>query len=222
MKKKTLLIDLDGTLLGSKPRAARWRFIVYLLAYFLFKGLNPIPRIKAVKGFRAQLESGFANKKGTSNFHFLVSEYSQATKLPIAAAETELRAALNYVFAKMRPAFFGKPESLVFLEWAIGRFNLVLATNPAWPLEIVKTRLDWGQIDPKAFSFISHAENMSYCKPNPNYYRELLTQINIPAEECLMIGDDRRKDLPAQEANIEVYIISDENCGFADLKERLT
>ena len=65
-----------------------------------------------------------------------------------------------------------------------------------------KTRLRAGGLDDFTFDFISHSEVMTRCKPDPRYYRELLERLRARGEECLMIGNDPRKDLPAKDAGI--------------------
>ena len=86
-------------------------------------------------------------------------------------------------------------------------YRVVLATNPVWPLDAVRTRLRAGGLDDFTFDFISHSEVMTCCKPDPRYYRELLERLQARGEECLMIGNDPRKDLPAKEAAINTFLI---------------
>ena len=87
--------------------------------------------------------------------------------------------------------------------------KLVLATNPLFPKEAVEKRLSWTGINPADFELLTHYENMSYAKPNPNYYQEILGKINVNAENCLMIGNDLKEDAAAAELGITTFIIED-------------
>jgi HAD superfamily hydrolase (TIGR01549 family) len=87
--------------------------------------------------------------------------------------------------------------------------RLVLATNPLFPKEAVEKRLSWTGINPADFELLTHYENMSYAKPNPNYYQEILKKINVNAEDCLMIGNDLKEDAAAAELGITTFIIED-------------
>jgi FMN phosphatase YigB (HAD superfamily) len=48
---------------------------------------------------------------------------------------------------------------------------------------------------------------MTRCKPSRDYYRELLDRLGSGAEECVMIGNDPRKDLPAKEVGITTFLV---------------
>lgn len=87
--------------------------------------------------------------------------------------------------------------------------KLVLATNPLFPKEAVAARLSWIGIDASDFELLTHYENMSYAKPNLNYYQEILEKIDAEPEDCLMIGNDLKEDAVASELGIETLIIED-------------
>jgi FMN phosphatase YigB (HAD superfamily) len=86
-----------------------------------------------------------------------------------------------------------------------------------WPYDAVRRRMEWGGVGDLPFEFISHSQTMTRCKPSVDYYRELLERIGRTPEQCLMIGNDARKDLPAREIGIETYLLG----SYDELKERL-
>ncbi|ADQ15579.1 HAD family hydrolase [Halanaerobium hydrogeniformans] len=86
--------------------------------------------------------------------------------------------------------------------------SLVLATNPLFPRQAVVERLNWAGIAAEDFDFISSYENMSYAKPNPNYYQEILDKIGASPNNCLMIGNDLEDDTAAQDIGIPTLIIN--------------
>ena len=47
------------------------------------------------------------------------------------------------------------------------------------------------------------------CKPTLEYYEELLAQEKFKAEDCLLIGNERKMDLPATRAGIAVFTMRD-------------
>jgi len=87
--------------------------------------------------------------------------------------------------------------------------RLVLATNPLFPKEAVEKRLSWTGINPDDFELLTHYENMSYAKPNPNYYQEILEKINVNPANCMMIGNDLKEDAAAADLGITTLIIED-------------
>lgn len=49
-----------------------------------------------------------------------------------------------------------------------------------------------------------------YCKPNPDYYRDLLEKVGFAPAECLMVGNDVGEDMIAEEAGMRVLLLT--NC----------
>ena len=52
-------------------------------------------------------------------------------------------------------------------------------------------------------------ENCSYCKPNPEYYREIIKQLGVKPEECLMVGNDVGDDMVAETLGMKVFLLTD-------------
>ncbi len=86
---------------------------------------------------------------------------------------------------------------------------LVLATNPIFPQAAVAERLNWGGLSTSLFMFVTSMENMHFCKPNPDYYREIAARIGCRPEKCLMAGNDTLEDLSASEAGMKTFLVED-------------
>ena len=53
-------------------------------------------------------------------------------------------------------------------------------------------------------------ENSRHCKPNPDYYREVLQKLGKTPERCLMVGNDVEEDmLPARALGMKVFLLTD-------------
>lgn len=87
--------------------------------------------------------------------------------------------------------------------------KLVLATNPLFPKTAVVERLNWAGLSEDDFDFITSYENMSFAKPNPDYYLEILDKIEQAPEDCLMIGNDMEEDTAAADVGIKTVIVND-------------
>lgn len=87
--------------------------------------------------------------------------------------------------------------------------RLALATNPIFPAIATKSRVAWAGLDVDDFEFITTYENSSFCKPNLNYYKEILQKLNVSADECLMVGNDVGEDMVAKELGMEVFLLTD-------------
>lgn len=87
--------------------------------------------------------------------------------------------------------------------------RLVLATNPIFPATATEARIHWAGIEPSDFEFYTTYENIGFCKPNPAYYREISTRLQVKPEECLMIGNDVTEDMAAHELGMQVFLLTD-------------
>jgi HAD superfamily hydrolase (TIGR01549 family) len=88
-------------------------------------------------------------------------------------------------------------------------FRLVLATNPIFPAIATKNRSEWAGLDISDFEFFTTYENSCYCKPNTQYYNDILAKLNLNASECLMVGNDVNEDLIAESLGIKVFLLDD-------------
>lgn len=89
------------------------------------------------------------------------------------------------------------------------RYDLVVATNPLFPMKAVLDRINWAGLDAKDFIFITSFEDMHFCKPNLDFYREILKKIEKDPSNCLMVGNDIKEDMIAREIGIKTYLIND-------------
>lgn len=87
--------------------------------------------------------------------------------------------------------------------------GVVVATNPIFPMTAVQQRLEWAGVADIPFQHITSYEKSHFCKPNIEYYQEILQQIGCRPEECLMVGNDVEEDLAAGKIGIKTYLVTD-------------
>ena len=87
-------------------------------------------------------------------------------------------------------------------------YELVIATNPLFPFEAVKARVEWANLDIDDFKFVTSIETSSFAKPNINYYKEILDEIKKDPDECFMVGNDVLEDLVIRELGIKTFLIN--------------
>ena len=86
---------------------------------------------------------------------------------------------------------------------------MVVATNPVFPLQAIRERLRWGGFGDTEFTLITSYENMHFCKPRRQYYKEILRMLGRKPAECWMIGNDVGEDLVAGELGISTFLVQD-------------
>lgn len=87
--------------------------------------------------------------------------------------------------------------------------RVALATNPIFPAIATQKRIHWAGLEPEEFELYTTYENCSYCKPNPEYYREIIKQLGVKPEECLMVGNDVGDDMVAETLGMKVFLLTD-------------
>ncbi len=87
--------------------------------------------------------------------------------------------------------------------------RLVLATNPIFPTVATENRIRWAGLEPSDFEWYTTYENIGHCKPNPDYYRDILERLGCAAEECLMVGNDTEEDMIAETLGMHVFLLTD-------------
>ena len=97
-------------------------------------------------------------------------------------------------------------------------YNIVLATNPLFPMKANHHRIEWAGLVPNDFSYISSFEGNKYCKPNLEYYQEVLSAINRLPNECMMVGNDVLEDMVAAKLGIKTYLIEDHMLNTHDVE----
>jgi FMN phosphatase YigB (HAD superfamily) len=91
---------------------------------------------------------------------------------------------------------------------ATGHYQMVAATNPTMPQRFNELRLGWAGYDPSRFALVTGTEVCVSVKHRPGYYQGLLDHLGVAPEECLMIGNDAKKDLPAALVGIPVFLLT--------------
>ena len=88
-------------------------------------------------------------------------------------------------------------------------YEVIIATNPVFPAIAIEERMRWGEIDGLPYHLITTYETSCYCKPNVEYYAEILQKMGRSPEECIMIGNNTCEDLVAGDLGIKTYLVED-------------
>lgn len=89
-------------------------------------------------------------------------------------------------------------------------YCVALATNPLFPAIATESRIRWAGLEPEDFALYTTYENSRYCKPNLDYYREIVQKLGCVPEDCLMVGNDVGEDMVAEALGMQVFLLT--NC----------
>jgi FMN phosphatase YigB (HAD superfamily) len=86
----------------------------------------------------------------------------------------------------------------------------VLSTNPVFQKTCTISRMGFTDLIESDFDYITTYENSRFCKPNPNYFIDLLNKFNLKSDEVIVFGNNTYEDGECSlGANIKCYLIKD-------------
>ena len=203
----TVLFDLDGTLLPMDQDLFVKSYFGKLAEKMAPRGYDPDGLIKAVWGGTAAMVQNSGKSTNEEVFwNFFSGIYGEKAlrDIPVFQEfyEVEFQEA-RQVCGCNPPA--AQPVSLC-RELGLRR---VLATNPLFPSIATESRMRWAGISPEDFEYYTTYENSVHCKPNPDYYRDILAHCGLRAEECLMVGNDVSEDMVTETLGMKVFLLTD-------------
>lgn len=202
---KNILFDLDGTLLPMDQDEFTKVYIGILGKTFAAIGYDDKKLIKAI-----WTSFGYMLKNRTDKTNDIVF-YEKLREIYGNETDT-LRHLLDSFYAnefQKVQCVCGKNENAVkavhyFKEWGL---NIIIATLPAFPQEAIYSRIRWAGLSPEDFSYITAYENSKRCKPNPEYYTEIVNKLELIPEECLMVGNNVDEDMIAETIGMKCFLI---------------
>ncbi|SFR10550.1 YbaK/EbsC family protein [Desulfoscipio geothermicus] len=102
------------------------------------------------------------------------------------------------------------PQARRAVQAALDRgLRIVLATNAIFPRSAIRDRMAWAGVADLPWELVTGYEEMHFCKPHPEYYREIAELLELKPEDCLMVGNDVQKDLAASTPGMRTYLVTD-------------
>lgn len=203
---KTVLFDLDGTLLPIDTDG----FVEAYLKLLARKFTGKIAPEKLVKDLLISTNAIIENSSGTkTNQEVFMADFTKR----LGMEQGELEDIFQDFYDNDFPTLVScvEPEhnagSIVSAAFDSG-FEVVIATKPVFPRQAIIERLKWIDADNMDYKLVTSYENMHYCKPNPDYYREILAIIGRKSEECVMVGNDVDEDLCAGELGMKTVLVN--------------
>ena len=204
---KAVLFDLDGTLLPMDQDRFIKLYFGSLTEYMAAYGYDGDEFMAAMWH---SVKSMMINDGSDTNERIFWREFIKIYGRRGAADRAIIDGFYTSAYSATRAACGYNPRSREIIDFvkSLG-FRTALATNPVFPRIATETRIGWAGLSIEDFELITSYENSSYSKPSVEYYREVLSALGLAPEECVMIGNDTRDDLAAEEAGIPVFLLTD-------------
>jgi len=210
---KTILFDLDGTLLPIGPD----RFRLFLEDYLrLISGYcaHLVEPKKFAHTLLAATEMMVRNDGARTNEEVFMSFFLPALGLERAAIYPVLEEFYRTEFSKLSK--HTEPTGLAgkIVEAALAKgWRVALATNPVFPRIAIEERMAWAGISEYPWCHVTSYEESRGCKPSLVYYRQLVDKLGLEPRECWMIGNDRDEDMIAGALGFKTYLLTDHALG---------
>lgn len=205
----SLFFDLDGTLLPMDLETFTKGYLKSLAGAMAKEGFEPQALIQNVlKGVSAMGKHPASQTNEEAFWQALVPAYGQKKLEESKPAFDEY---YRSRFDECKASCLApNPQipGLIAKAKALG-FRIVLATNPLFPKDAIKKRLEWIGLKPEDFELVTTYEDSRFTKPNPDYFLETARRADIAPEEVLMIGNDLEEDYGAIKAGMQLYVLDD-------------
>ena len=204
----TILFDLDGTLLPmDQEEFVKYYFTALSKKMAKFGFDDPKALSAAVYKGTAAMVSNDGDKLNRARFWETFSAVMGDWVLPL---EPEFDSFYQNEFNAAREGTWQSEHAVSSVHKLKEKgYRLILATNPIFPRVATLNRISWAGLSPQDFSLITTYENSRRCKPNPDYFRDILEQAGAKPQACLMVGNDVCEDLCAQSVGISSCLITD-------------
>lgn len=229
----TVLFDLDGTLLPMDQDEFVHTYMTLLAKSLAPHGYEPKHLVAAVwSGTKAMVENtGEATNEEVfwADFCHIFGEDARKDE-PLF----EEFYATDFAHARKVCGFDAAAAEVIAMLKEKG-IRVALATNPLFPAIATRQRIRWAGLKTEDFELVTTYENSRRCKPNPDYYRDVLAELGVEPENCIMVGNDVDEDiLPARQLGMKTFLLNHsllnrkerslegmEQGGFKELKEFL-
>ena len=233
MQTKATLFDLDGTLLPMDQDLFVKAYFSALAEHLVRYGYEPEKLIRSIwAGTKAMIQNDGTKSNEAAFWDCFSGIWGKAAR----ADEPKFREFYETDFQKVQQICGYAQESAQIVRWLKEQgYRVILATNPLFPAIATESRIRWAGMQPEDFELYTTYENCRYCKPNPEYYRDILSQAGLSGEECVMVGNDVGDDMVAQSLGCKVFLLTNDlinsqnvditcwpNGGFAELKDFLS
>ena len=207
MKITTILFDLDGTLLPMDQEKFLKAYIGGIAKVAEHHGYEPMTITSSILAGTAAMIKNNGEKTNESVFWGALAKiYGEAVMEDVHIFDEFYQTD----FQKIKDVCgFAPQASDVIAKIKEKGFRVALATNPLFPIVATESRIRWAGLEPKDFEVFTTYETSKFSKPNLNYYKEVLSELGVKPEECLMVGNDVADDMVVTKLGMNAFLLTD-------------
>ena len=205
MSIKVVLFDLDGTLLPMDQDTFIKAYLGGMAKKLAPHGYNPEELVKAVyAGMKAMTTNDGSCTNEEAFWKAFTGLLGEKVREDMPIFDEFYRNEFQDV--KNICGFLPEAAQTVRTLKAKG-YRVALATTPMFPSIATESRIHWAGLELDDFEIFTTYEDYHYCKPNLNYYREVVEKLGVKPGECLMVGNDVGEDMITEELGMKVFLM---------------
>lgn len=203
---KAILFDLDGTLLPMDEKKFTELYFSLLAKKMYPLGYDPKHLIDAIM---SGLKRMYGNNGTKTNEEVFWQSFNDCYGEDKTKDGDTFLSFYQNEFSSTQCATHYNPYAKEIISYCKKKFrNVILSTNPIFPKEAQMMRLSFLDLKIDDFDFVSDYSNSSFCKPNPNYFRNILERFSLLPDEVVLFGNDYVEDGDcASSLGIRTYLI---------------
>ena len=208
MKKiTTVLFDLDGTLLPMDQDQFVGAYLKLLAKRLAPYGYEPNALVEGIwSGTKAMVANDGSRSNEDAFWADFCSRFGEKAMNDLPLFDEFYRTD----FLKVQQVCGYREEAAQVIRFLKEKgLTVVLATNPIFPAIATENRAKWAGLDLEDFALYTTYENSRFCKPNLDYYRDILAKLSLRPEECLMVGNDVGEDMITRDLGMDVFLLTD-------------
>jgi HAD superfamily hydrolase (TIGR01549 family) len=218
LKLQAVLFDLDNTLILFEEATFFENYSRKL--YLSFKDLMTPQEF--AKRLVQSTQMMLKNNGEMTNAEFFIQDFANGTIADKQELWQRFSDFYDNEFEQFKPLMKpleGAREIVSFIHSA--GLKIVIASNPMFPMNVQLVRLRWAGLGDIPFDLVTAADNTTYVKPRLEYYQQISEKINVPPENCLMVGNDALNDVIASKIGMMTYLTTDSDHLSIELSREL-
>ena len=206
MSIKAILFDLDGTLLPMDQDTFAKAYISGLGKAAVPYGYEPKTMMNAIMAGTVAMVKNSGEKTNEGVFwDTLAGAFGESIRKDYHMYDEFYQTD----FQKVKDVCGFEPRAKEIIDFVKKKgFRIVLATNPLFPSVATESRIRWADLNVEDFECFTSYENSYHCKPNLDYYRDILDKLALAPDECLMVGNDVGEDMIASQLGMKVFLLT--------------
>jgi FMN phosphatase YigB (HAD superfamily) len=203
---KAALFDLDGTLINVDMQ----QFVPAYLRRLAGRLANYADPQRTVRTLHDAVMSMLAGTAGECSLEeVLRTMLAEQLQLAWPDYQAGLAAFCREDLDALRPLIKPHPLARALVTSCVARgWRVALATNPIFPRAVIEARLAWGGLADLPFQPVTSYETSRHCKPHAGFFTDLLAELDLEPQACLMVGNDTLHDLAAARIGLPTCLLT--------------